>query len=271
MTTAEAKQPPLRKRLIPFWSLLRREIQRFQKVLVQTVVTPLINSCLYLLIFGVSIGSRLGMNHGLSYLEFLIPGLVMMGCLNNSFQNSSSSIVSSKFTGDLEDYKVSLLTSQQIVWAMSLGGLFRGLVVGSITFVVGDLFLYMTQSKFIAFSHPLQALYFLVVGGLAFAQMGIAVAFWAQSFDQLSAVTSFLLLPLLYLGGVFFSIESLHPFWRSVAELNPLLYLINGVRYGLVGASDVDVWKAALIAAFFLIMMFVVSVRTLNRSSFSRW
>jgi ABC-2 type transport system permease protein len=260
-----------RASFIPFWALLRREIQRFQKVLVQTVVTPLINSCLYLLIFGVSIGSRLGESHGLSYLAFLIPGLVMMGCLNNAFQNSSSSIVSSKFTGDLEDYKVSLLTSRQIVWAMSLGGLFRGFVVGSITFVVGDLFLYWTQGRLIPFSHPLAAVFFLVLGGLAFAQMGIAVAFWAQSFDQLSAVTSFLLLPLLYLGGVFFSIESLHPFWRHVAEMNPLLYLINGVRYGLVGASDVSIEKAAVIAVVFMLAMFLLSVRTLNRSSFSRW
>jgi ABC-2 type transport system permease protein len=257
--------------LIPFWSLLRREIQRFQKVLVQTVVTPLINSCLYLLIFGVSIGSKLGTTQGLSYLAFLIPGLVMMGCLNNAFQNSSSSIVSSKFTGDLEDYKVSLLTNSQIVWAMSIGGLFRGFLVGGITFVVGSIFLYGTQGQVLAVPHPMAALFFLVCGGLAFAQLGIAVAFWAKSFDQLSAVTSFILLPLLYLGGVFFSIETLHPFWRGLAQLNPLLYMINGVRYGLVGATDVDVLKAAAISVAFLGVTLGLALLTLARSSFSRW
>ena len=113
-------------RWVPFCSLFHREIARFCKVLVQTVVTPLINSSLYLLIFGVSLGKSIDMG-SLSYLAFLIPGLVMMGCLNNSFQNSSSSVVSSKFSGDLEDYRVSPLSNQQVVWALSFGGLVRGL------------------------------------------------------------------------------------------------------------------------------------------------
>lgn len=256
---------------IPFWALFRREIKRFTKVLVQTVVTPLINSCLYLLIFGVSIGARLGDTHGMSYLAFLIPGLVMMGCLNNAFQNSSSSIVSSKFTGDLEDYRVSLLTHQQIIWAMSLGGLFRGFVVGLVTFLVGAIFLMVVEQPQLPIPHPWAVAFFLTVGGLAFSQLGIAVAFWARTFDQLSVVSSFILLPLLYLGGVFFSLEGLHPFWRQIAQVNPLLYMINGVRYGLVGVSDVDVYKAGCVALGFLVLMFGLSLLTLRRSSFSRW
>ncbi len=259
------------KSFIPFCSLLHREIKRFQKVLIQTVITPLISSCLYLLIFGVSIGSQLQNQKGMSYLSFLIPGLVMMGCLNNAFQNSSSSIVSSKFTGDLEDYKVSLLTNQQIIWAMSLGGLFRGLVVGGTTFVVGCGFLQMIEGHILLMPHPFIGLFFLMIGGLAFSQLGIAVAFWAKSFDQLSAVTSFVLLPLLYLGGVFFSIDTLHPFWRSLAQTNPLLYLINGVRYGFVGASDVDIVTSLIVALAFLALMFGLSLLTLKKSSFARW
>lgn len=252
-------------------TLFYREIKRFQKVIMQTVVTPLINSTLYLLIFGVSIGSQLGETKGLSYLSFLIPGLVMMGCLNNAFQNSSSSIVSSKFTGDLEDYKITLLSDQQIIWAMSLGGVFRGYVVGVITFLVGTIFMFLTEGHGMSIIHPWAALFFLTIGGLAFAQMGIAVAFWAKSFDQLSAVTSFVLLPLLYLGGVFFSIEHLHPLWRKLAQLNPLLYMVNGVRYGFCGAADVEIPMAMMVSVLFLAVMYGLSLITLRNSSFSRW
>ena len=260
-----------RGRWVPFLTLFVREIQRFQKVIMQTVVTPLINSTLYLLIFGVSIGSQLGQTKGLSYLSFLIPGLVMMGCLNNAFQNSSSSIVSSKFTGDLEDYKITLLSNQQIIWAMSLGGVFRGYLVGTITFVVGTLFMFVNEGHGMAIAHPGFALFFLTVGGLAFAQMGIAVAFWAKSFDQLSAVTSFVLLPLLYLGGVFFSIEHLHPFWRKLAQMNPLLYMVNGVRYGFCGQADVEMATAMTVSLLFLLVMYALSLVTLRKSSFARW
>jgi len=179
--------------------------------------------------------------------------------------------VSSKFTGDLEDYKITLLSDQQIIWAMSLGGVFRGYVVGAITFLVGTLFMFITEGHGMSMTHPWAAVFFLTVGGLAFAQLGIAVAFWAKSFDQLSAVTSFVLLPLLYLGGVFFSIENLHPLWRKLAQLNPLLYMVNGVRYGFCGAADVDVFTAMMVSLLFLAVMFVLSLVTLRNSSFARW
>lgn len=258
-------------RWTPFLVLLEREVRRFGKVLVQTIVTPLINSSLYLLIFGVSLGGSITLSSGVSYLAFLIPGLVMMGCLNNSFQNSSSSIVSAKFGGDLEDYRVSPLSNQQIIWAMAFGGLLRGLIVGSVTFVVGQIFFYYSEGSVLGVAHPFVLVSFLILGGLSFATLGISVAFWAKTFDQMSAVGAFVLLPLLYLGGVFFSIENLHPFWKLLAKFNPLLYLINGVRYGILGISDVPIETAAVVAVLSLLVFHVIALRSLSKGSFVRW
>lgn len=258
-------------RWTPFLILLKREVMRFNKVLAQTVLTPLINSSLYLLIFGVSLGGALKMTSGFSYLAFLIPGLVMMGCLNNAFQNSSSSIVGAKYGGDLEDYKVSPLSPQQIIWALAFGGLVRGLVVALITFLVGQIFFYQIEGVTLGVAHPGILLFFIVVGGLSFATLGISVAFWAKTFDQMSAVGAFILLPLLYLGGVFFSIENLHPFWKGLAQFNPLLYLINGVRYGMLGVSDVAMGPAALVAVGALAVFHGIALWNLSRGSFVRW
>jgi ABC-2 type transport system permease protein len=255
----------------PFASLLKKEIKRFLKVTVQTVLTPLVNSSLYLLIFGVSLGGFIQQHGGVSYLEFLIPGLVMMGCLNNAFQNSSSSIIVAKFSGDLEDLKVAPISYMQIICAVALGGLFRGVLVGLITFLVGTIFIYLTMGHFMAIAHPLWLMIFVTLGGLSFSLLGLATAFWAKSFDHMAAVNSFILLPLIYLGGVFFSIQTLHPIWQKLAGLNPLLYFINGVRYGILGVADVQPEAACLVAASTLVILYVVAYGTLKRASFIRW
>jgi ABC-2 type transport system permease protein len=255
----------------PFFSLLRREIARFMKVIVQTVITPFVSSSLYLMIFGVSLGKSIVLKNDLPYISFLIPGLVMMSCLNNSFQNSSSSIISSKFSGDLEDLKVAPFSASQIILALSLAAMIRGLLVGFVTFLVGEgayLFMYGAPLEV---HHPLLLLVFLLLGSISFAGFGIMVAFWAKTFDQLSAVSGFVLLPLIYLGGVFFSVENLPAFWKTVSMVNPLLYMINGVRYGILGVSDVEpgVALAVSVAAFAFTM--VMAMRALKRGSFQRW
>lgn len=256
---------------IPFQSLLNREISRFLKVVVQTVFTPLITASLYLLIFGVSLGGNIKLNHGVSYLAFLIPGLVMMAVLNNAFQNTSSSIVSGKFTGDLEDLKTSPLTEMQILWAYSVGGLIRGLAVGLVTFTVGELFFYFREGTALPIENPGLLILFLVLGGLSFAQIGIAVSIWAKSFDQMSAVTSFILTPLIYLGGVFFSLDGLHPTWKMLSQLNPLLYFINGVRGAMIGVSDVSALHALIISILSLIVFQSIAYVSLKRGQFRRW
>ncbi len=261
----------INERWTPFMTLYVRELKRFLKVSVQTVFSPLISSGLYLLIFGVSLGGNIELGHQVSYLAFLIPGLVMMSVLNNSFQNSSSSIVSGKFSGDLEDWKISPLKESEILAALALGGLTRGLVVGVVTFLTGEAFYYFINGELLALEAPLWLVTFLVIGGASFALFGVTIAFWARTFDQLSAVNSFILLPLIYLGGVFFSIEGLHPFWKWISRLNPLCYFINGVRYGMLGISDVDVMVAFVVSLLSLLCFYILAYRTLAKASYARW
>lgn len=256
---------------VPFFTLLSKEVKRFMKVSAQTVLTPLVSASLYLLIFGVSLGRQIELENNISYLAFLIPGLVMMSCLNNAFQNSSSSIVSSKFSGDLEDLKISPLSIEEIIWAIAIGGLFRGFIVGFVTFLVGQVFYFHEYGSWIAISHPLHLVAFICLGGVAFALLGLSVAFWAKTFDQLAVVGSFILLPLIYLGGVFFSIEGLSPFWQSVSQFNPLFYFINGVRYGVLGISDVGLLNAYLISGVSLLLLYALAKLCLTRASFQRW
>jgi len=257
--------------IIPFYTLFRREIARFMKVLVQTVITPFISSFLYLLIFGVSLGAQMSASKGVSYLGFLIPGLMMMGLINNSFSNSSSSIVSSKFSGDMEDLRVAPVTNQNIIWAMSLASLVRGSMVALITYIVGSGFMFYQEGQWLPMVHPLAVLYFVIMGGLIFGLIGISVAFWATTFDQLSAFSAFILLPLTYLGGVFLSIEHLQPFWQWVSRCNPLLYLINGLRYGMLGVSDVPAWTSFTVSLVGFVVFYVGALISLKKGSFQRW
>lgn len=258
-------------RIRPFIALLQKEVARFLKVAVQTVVTPLMNSFLYLLIFGVSLGAQIQIGEGISYLAFLIPGLVMMGALNNAFQNSSSSIISAKFTGDIEDLRTTPLSLGQIIWAYGLGGVVRGLMVGSVTWFVGQVFFYFHEGHLLGVANPFWLAYFIVIGALSFAFLGLTAAFWCKNFDQIAAINGFILLPLIYLGGVFFSLKNLHPFWQNVTVVNPLLYFINGVRYGMLGISDVAVGTAAGVSIASLFLFFGAAWLSLKKGRFSRW
>lgn len=258
-------------RWTPFFTLYIREVKRFFKVSVQTVFSPLVSSSLYLLIFGVSLGGSIHLEHNTSYLAFLIPGLIMMSVLNNAFQNTSSSIVSGKFSGDLEDWKVSPLQEFEILAALALGGLSRGLLVGLVTFFTGEVFYYIINGELLVVAQPLWLFIFLCLGGVSFALFGVSIAFWARTFDQLSAINSFVLLPLIYLGGVFFSIKSLHPIWQMISQMNPMLYFINGVRYGILGLSDVDVFYALIVSAVSCLFFYAIAYRSLKKGSYARW
>jgi ABC-2 type transport system permease protein len=259
------------KTWIPLVMLFRREVHRFLKVAVQTVFTPLISSLLYLLVFGVTLGSRIEPQMGVSYLAFLIPGLCMMGLMTNAFQNSSSSVTIGKFTGELEELKVLPISENQIVTAMSGAAVIRGLVVASVTYTVGSVVYYWQTHEALGVAHPIVLIYFVVMGGLVFGCLGISVAFLAKTFDQISAVSSFILLPLTYLGGVFISIERFNPFWQAIAKMNPMLYLINGLRYGILGVSDVEVGLSAMIALLCFGVFYGIARWSLHKASFGRW
>ncbi len=257
--------------MIIFMTLLKKEIKRFLKVIIQTVISPIVSSFLYLLVFGVSLGASVQMKNGVAYLAFLVPGLMVMGLINNAFQNSSSSIVTSKFSGDLEDLRVAPIPNSYIIWAMGFGGVFRGSVVALITGLVGSTFYYMQNQEFLTVAHPLWMLYFFFSGGLIFAFLGIFVAFLAKTFDQLSAFSTFILLPLTYLGGVFISIQSLPEIWQTFSLFNPLFYLINGFRYSIIGVADVELGVSAVISLVGLVVTFLMAHFALKRGSFSRW
>ncbi|MFZ3229308.1 MAG: ABC transporter permease [Pseudobdellovibrio sp.] len=257
--------------MIGFLTLLEKEVKRFLKVIIQTLISPIISSFLYLLVFGVSLGSSVQLKNGIPYLSFLIPGLMVMGLINNSFQNSSSSIVTSKFSGDLEDLRVVPITNSQIILAMGFGGVIRGFLVALVTGIVGSLFHYYKLGEFLKLEHPFWILFFTITGGLTFSFMGIFIAFIAKTFDQLSAFSSFILLPLTYLGGVFVSIETLQPIWQTVSLFNPLFYLINGFRYAVIGTSDVNVIVSIAVSLVAVVITFALARFALVKGSFSRW
>lgn len=262
---------PSQLRFIPFATHLKREVRRFMRVLMQTLATPLISTLLYLLIFGVSIGGQIGEVGSFNYLAFIIPGLTMMATLRNAFENSSSSIVIMKFCGELEDLKIVPLSTFQIIWANTFGGLIRGVIVGLLTLVAGLFFYYGAMSSFLPLAHPFYFLIFLILGGLSFANMGLAVAMLSKSFEQVTVVNSFILLPLIYLGGVFFSLEHLHPFWIAVSKLNPLLYMIDGVRFSILGSSDLDPLFSFSISLITFAFFHGTAYLALKKGNYSRW
>ena len=257
--------------MIGFLTLLDREVKRFLKVIIQTLISPIISSFLYLLVFGVSLGASVQLKSGMAYLSFLIPGLMAMGLINNAFQNSSSSVVTSKFSGDLEDMRVAPITNTQIIFAMGFGSVIRGFIVALVTGLVGTLFHYYKLGEFLNITHPFLVLYFILVGGLTFSFIGIFVAFLAKTFDQLSAFSTFILLPLTYLGGVFVSIENLHPIWQTVSQFNPLFYLINGFRYAILGSADVNLLTSVLVCLVGVLVTYGMARVALIKGSFSRW
>jgi ABC-2 type transport system permease protein len=238
---------------IPFRTLLGREVERFLSVATQTVFTPLVSSLLYLLIFGLSLGDRLAF-HGVPYVAFLVPGLVMMGVLNNSFQNTTSSIMISKFEGNIVELLVAPISYLEMTFAYALGGVARGLAVGGVIWLAT---LPFTRTL------PVNPFFTLAVAALAsftFALLGILAAIWAERWDGVSAVSSFVILPLTYLGGVFYSLDILPPLWRSLSRFNPMLYMVDGLRYGFLGVSDVHPAVSFLVTGTLSAILFTAVV-----------
>lgn len=258
-------------RWTPFATLFMREVWRFLKVIFQTIATPLVNTLLYLLIFGVSLGSQISPIDGFSYLAFLIPGLVMMGALRNALDNASGSIVTSKFCGELEDLRMVPLSAMQIAWANGLASVVRGFTVGCLTWLLGIAFYAWMQGEAFPLHHPFYLFFFLFIGSLAFAHLGLFMTMWATNFEQVSAINTFILLPLIYLGGIFFSLQQLHPVWQKVCLFNPLLYMVNGVRYGMLGVSDVPIGAALVVSLATWALFYALALWSLKKGSYHRW
>ncbi len=262
---------PPQLRWIPFIGLLNREIHRFLKIVFQTIMTPLITVTLYILIFGASIGRELPSIDQYPYIAFLIPGLIMMSVIRNAFHNSAGSIITSKFCGEMDDFRIAPLSPTQIIWANTLASTLRGTLIGGLTLLIGVIFYAIDQKELFPFHHPFLGITFMVAGGLAYATLGLTISIFARTFDHVNAINTFVLLPLIYLGGVFFSIEHLHPFWQTVSRLNPLLYLVNGMRYSMLGISDIDVQQALLVTFGSLILFHLIAIWSLKKGSYHRW
>lgn len=246
---------------VPFRTLFYREVHRFFIVINQTLLAPTISALLYLFIFGLSLGDRFGSFHGYTYLQFLVPGLVMMGLVTNSFQNPSSSLMISKFEGNIVDILMAPIGHVEIVLGYALGGMFRGMLVGSCILAVSCLF------SVPPFSHPLYLVCVALLSSAFFSLLGVIAGIWAEKFDDLALFPTFIITPLTYLGGVFYSIEILPPVWRKVSLFNPLLYMINSLRFGFLGVSDVNPWWSLLALAAITAALFGACL-TLLRSGY---
>jgi len=247
--------------------LYRREVARFFKVPLQTIGAPIVNSILYLLIFGVSLGSSIHLENNLPYLGFLIPGLIAMSLIKNAFDNSTSAIMGQKYVNELQDLRVTPFSLQQLCVAKTFSSLTRGLIVGFITYAVGQAFYILWEGQFLPIRDPFIFTYFILFGGLAFGNLGIAIGMWSKSFEHVGAVSMLVLLPLIYLGGVFFSLENAHPFWQTVSHFNPLYYIINGIRYGMLGQSDINLTIASCMTLGFFIICYALAINSLKKGS----
>lgn len=219
--------------MVGFYTLLYKELLRFWKVSFQTVLAPVITALLYLLIFSHVLGAHVQVYPDVRYTAFLVPGLVMMSMLQNAFANSSSSLIQSKITGNIVFMLLPPLSYLEFFAAYLLASVMRGLVVGLGVFVVTLVF---TQ---LSIQHPLWVIVFAFLGTGILGGLGIIAGIWAEKFDQLAAFQNFLIMPLTFLSGVFYSIHSLPPFWQEVSRFNPVFYMIDGFRYGFFGIADV--------------------------------
>ena len=217
---------------LPFWTLLRKEVLRFWRVSTQTLLTPIITASLYLFVFGETLGQRLNVIEGFSYAQFVIPGLIMMGVINNSFANSSSSLFMSRYLGGIVDLLVTPVTPPQFIFAYTLAAMIRGLLVGTMVWLISMLFAGLPWDA------PLLVLLMAMLASFLFAQFGLIAAIYAHNFDTLTMFNNFLILPLIYLGGVFYPISILPDPWGKLSYLNPLFYLIDGFRHALIGVGD---------------------------------
>lgn len=217
-----------------FQTLLYKEVLRFWKVGLQTVLAPVVTTLLYLLIFSHAMGEHVQVYGKVAYTQFLVPGLVMMAMLQNAFANTSSSLIQSKITGNIVFVLLPPLSHIELFGAYVLAALIRSVVVGAGVFAVTLWFIPSSVA------HPLWALAYAILGGSLLGILGLIAGIWADKFDQLAGFQNFIIMPLTFLSGVFYSIHSLPPFWQHASRFNPFFYLIDGFRFGFVGQQDVS-------------------------------
>jgi ABC-2 type transport system permease protein len=240
------------------WTLLKKELLRFWRVSFQTVAAPVITALLYLLIFSHVLDKHVQVYDGVAYTEFLIPGLIMMSVLQNAFANSSSSLIQSKVMGNIVFVLLTPLTHLQFFMAFLIAAIIRGLVVGLCIYLVAMWFVDLTVAN------PWMIIAFGLLGSALLGTFGIIAGIWADRFDQMAAFQNFIIVPLSFLSGVFYSIHSLPPFWQQVSHLNPFFYMIDGFRYGFFGKGDVSPLLSLLIVGASFVVLALITLKMLK-------
>lgn len=242
-------------------TILLKEIRRFTRIWVQTLLPPAITMTLYFVIFGNLVGARIGEMGGFDYMQYIVPGLIMMAIITNAYGNVVSSFYSAKFQRSIEELLVSPVPNHIILVGYVLGGVARGVAVG---IIVTLLSLFFTD---LHLHHLLIVIYTVVMTAALFSLGGFINAVYAKSFDDISIVPTFVLTPLTYFGGVFYSIDMLSPFWQGVSLLNPIVYMVNAFRYGVLGVSDVNVWLSLLMITLVTAALYAFAFRLLKNGT----
>jgi ABC-2 type transport system permease protein len=249
------------RHLTPFQTILFKEIHRFMRIWPQTVLPSAVTTSLYFLIFGTLIGSRVGPMAGMSYMDYLVPGVVLMSVITNAYSNVVSSFYSTKFQRNIEELLISPVPNWVILAGYVGGGVARGLAVGGVVAGIGALFTHLQPF------HPLVIAGVFLLTAILFSLAGFINAVYANSFDDISIVPNFVLTPLVYLGGVFYSVDLLPDLWRKISLGNPVLYMVNAFRYGFLGISDVDIRLAFAIIGGFVLFLTVWALVLLSRGT----
>jgi ABC-2 type transport system permease protein len=248
-----------RENYIGFQTIVIKEVVRVARIWLQTLVPPVIQMTLYFLIFGGLIGSRVGKMGGYNYMAFLAPGLIMMSVINNSYTNVVSSFFGAKFGRHIEELQVSPLPNYMIILGYVVGGVVRGLAVGILVAIIA---LFFTHLRVV---HPLITISVVILTAVLFSLGGLINAVFAKKFDDVTIVPTFILTPLTYLGGVFYSIQMLPNIFQNISKINPILYMVNAFRYGILGVSDIGIGFAYIIILLFILGLFSFSLLLLNK------
>jgi len=249
----------LQGQLVSLNTLIRKEVSRVTRIWVQTIVPPVITMSLYFVIFGNLIGRRIGQMEGFDYMQYVAPGLIMMSVITNSYGNVVSSFFGAKFQKHLEEMLVAPMATWAIILGHVAGGVLRGLMVGGVVTVIA---LFFTE---VHIANIFITISVVILTSIVFALGGLINAIFAQKFDDISIIPAFVLAPLTYLGGVFYSISLLPPVAQKISLLNPILYMVNAFRYGMLGVSDIDITRAYVIILCFAAGMFVTCMILINK------
>lgn len=245
--------------LVGLKTIVTKEIVRVLRIWIQTILPPAITMTLYFIIFGNLIGSRIGTMEGFDYMQYIAPGLIMMSVVTNSYGNVVSSFFGAKFGRHIEEMLVSPMSNATIIVGHVAGGLIRGLLVGGMVTVIAMRFTHLQVE------HPLITFSMVILASIVFALAGFINALFATKFDDISIIPTFVLTPLTYLGGVFYSISLLPEFWQRVSLANPILYMVNAFRYGILGVSDIRIAHAFIIVGLFVVALFTACMMLMNR------